>query len=104
MSSLRSQHSHPQHRTEAVMHIQNENTHSPRAALMATLTQVLVALFEVGLALALLREANRAFERAPELPVLAIATGAAKLRPFSRGGPPPPTPPMASVGEEVTCL
>jgi hypothetical protein len=83
------------------MHIQNENTHSPCAALMATLTQILVALFEVGLALALLREANRAFERAPELPVLAIA---AKLRPSSRGGPPPPTPLIVWVGEEVTCL
>jgi hypothetical protein len=104
MSLLGPQHSHPQHRTEAVMHIQNENTHSPRAALMATLTPILVALFEVWLVLALLREANRAFERAPELPVLAIATGAAKLRPSSRGGPPPPTPPMAWVGEEVTCL
>jgi hypothetical protein len=86
------------------MHVQNENTHSPRAALMATLTQVFVALFEVGLVLALSRDANRAFERAPELPVLAIATTAAKLRPSSRGGPPPPTPPMAWVGEEVTCL
>ena len=104
MSSLGPQHSHPQHRTEAVMHIQNENTHSPRAALMATLPQVLVALFEVWLVLALLRDANRAFERAPELPVLAIATKAAKLRPSSRGGPPPPIPPMAWVGEEVTCL
>jgi hypothetical protein len=103
MSSLGPQHSHPQHRTEADMHIQNENTQSLRAALMATFTQVLVALFEVWLVLALLREANRA-ERAPELPVLAIATGAAKLRPSSRGGPPPPTPPMAWVGEEVTCL
>jgi hypothetical protein len=104
MSSLGPQHSHPQHRTEAVMHIQNENAHSPCAALMATLTQIPVALFEVGLALALLREANRAFGRTQELPVLAIATGAAKLRPSSRGGPPPPTPPMAWVGEEVTCL
>jgi hypothetical protein len=86
------------------MHTKNENTRSPRAALMATLTQILVALLEVWLVLALLREANRAFERAQELPVLAIATGAAKLRPASRGGPPPPTPPMACVGEEVTCL
>ena len=104
MSSLGPQHSHPQHRTEAVMHILNENTHSPRAALMATLTQILVALFEVWLVLALLREANRAFERAPEIPVVAIATGAAKVRPSSRGGPPPPTPPMVLGGEEVTCL
>jgi hypothetical protein len=86
------------------MHIQNENTHSPRAALMATLTPILVALFEVWLVLALLREANRVFKRAPELPVLALATRAAKLRPSSRGGPPPPTPPMAWVGEEVTWL
>jgi hypothetical protein len=104
MSSLRLQHSHPQHRTEAVMHIQNENTHSPRATLMATLTQILVALFEVGLVLALLREANQSFERAPELPALAMATKATKLRPSSRGGPPPPTPPIVWVGEEVTCL
>jgi len=86
------------------MHIQNENTHSPRAARMATLTQILVALFEVWLVLALLRDANPALERAPELPVLAMATEAAKLRPSSRGGPPPPTPPMAWVDEEVTCL
>jgi hypothetical protein len=104
MSSLGPQHSHPQHRIEAVMHIQNENTHSPRAALMATLTRILVALFQVWLAAALLRSEERDFERAPELPVVAIATGAAKLRPSSRGGPPPPTPPMAWVGEEVTCL
>jgi hypothetical protein len=71
---------------------------------MATLTRVLVALFQVWLAAALLRSENRAFERAPELYVLAIATRAAKLRPSSRGGPPPPTPPMAWMGEEVPWL
>jgi hypothetical protein len=85
------------------MNTNKENTHFDRAALMATLTHIVVVLFEFGLALALLRDANR-FERDFDRPTIAIATRAAKLRPSSRGGPPPPTPLMAWVGEEVPCL
>jgi len=64
MSLLRSQHSHPQHRTEVAMKNLNSfrSLTSTRVARMATLTNVTVVLLQVVLAILLLHSAAETFE------------------------------------------
>ena len=68
------------------MHTHTENhTRSSRAALMATLTKIIIVLLQLSLAAAFFRKVDGAFER-ESVPVAMMGTGAADVT-AARGDP-----------------